>query len=133
MADQVVVVMQALESVTEQVIKKVALDIVANLSRAANEGGTPVDTGWARANWLANVSTPSKNVAGTPESVNVAESEQQSGLGKVLLYRLAAGPVYISNNVPYILRLNEGYSKQAPAGFVQRAIQEAVSGLRGAF
>ena len=127
---QIRVVMQALERVSEQVIKKIALDIVANLSRAPQEGGTPVDTGWARANWLATVSVSSKDVAGTAENVSAAVSEQQAGLGRLLAYRLAAGPVFISNNVPYILRLNEGSSAQAPAGFVQKAIQEAVTGLR---
>lgn len=130
MADQIRVVIKALEGVAEQVIKKLALDVVANLSRAPSEGGTPVKTGWARANWIANVGAAINDPAGDPENVAQAEGEKQAGLGKVLGYRLSAGSVYISNNVPYILRLNEGHSKQAPKGFVQAAIQEAVTGLR---
>lgn len=130
MADQIRVVIQALEGVTEQVIKKLALDVVANLSRAGAEGGTPVDTGWARANWLANVGSSINEPSGSPENVSQAEGDKQSGLGKVLTYKLSAGSVYISNNVPYILRLNDGHSGQAAKGFVQAAIQEAVTGLR---
>lgn len=127
---QVRVVVSALEQFTESFIKKITLDIVANLSRAPSEGGTPVDTGWARANWLASVAQPITEPSGTPESVATAEGDQQAGLGKVLAYRLTAGPVFISNNVPYITRLNDGHSAQASPGFVQRAIQEAVTNVR---
>jgi len=119
-----------MEQVTEQVIKKLTLDVVANLRRAASEGGTPVKTGWARANWMANVGGSTEGVNGDPNAVAAAEGAQQAALGSVLAYKLAGGPVFITNNVPYILKLNEGSSKQAAAGFVQRAIQEAVTGLR---
>jgi len=125
--DQIRIIVSGLERDVEQVVKKLALDAVANLVRAASEGGTPVDTGWARANWLANIGTPITEPVGTNKTVNAAEAAQQAGLGGVLKYKLAFGPVYISNNVPYILRLNEGSSKKAAAGFVQRAIQLAVT------
>jgi len=127
---QVRVVMSALDRFSESFIKKITLDVVANLSRAPSEGGTPVDTGWARANWLASVTQPITEPAGTPESVEAAEGEKEAGLGRVLAYRLTAGPVFISNNVPYITRLNDGSSDQAAEGFVQRAIQEAVTNVR---
>lgn len=127
---QIRVVMSAVEKFSESFIKKMALDIVANLSRAPSEGGTPVDTGWARANWLASVGQSVKKPSGSPETVSVAEADQQAGLGQVLAFRLGAGSVFISNNVPYILRLNDGHSQQAAPGFVQRAIQEAVTNVR---
>jgi hypothetical protein len=132
-ADQVRVIIRALEDVTEQVIKKLTLDIVANLRRAPIDGGTPVDTGWARANWIANVSTPLTSPVGMRDAAGVSQASaaQQQGLGKVLAYKIQAGPVYISNNVDYIVKLNDGSSRQAPSGFVQRAIQEAVADLRG--
>ena len=85
---QVRVVLSGLEQFTESFIKKIALDVVANLSRAANEGGTPVDTGWARANWLPSVAQPIRDPAGSPENVPGAQAEQQAGLGKVLAYKL---------------------------------------------
>jgi len=37
-----------------------------------------------------------------------------------------AESVHISNDAPYIGRLNAGSSSQAPAGFVQRAIADGI-------
>ena len=120
--------MRQLVSVAEQIIKKVAFDIQANLVRAASQGGTPVDTGWARANWLVNVGTPFLAPLGeyTGKTTTVRVG---TGLANIATYKL--GPkVFISNNVPYITRLNEGSSKQAPEGFVQAAIKRAVTSAR---
>lgn len=127
--NQIPKIMRQLVSVAEQIIKKVAFDIQANLVRAASQGGTPVDTGWARANWLVNVGTPflaplGEYVAGKKTTVPAG-----TGLANIATYKL--GPkVFISNNVPYITRLNEGSSDQAPKGFVQAAILRAVTSLR---
>jgi len=129
---QIRIIVDGLESDAEQVIKKLTLDVVANLTKAPVEGGTPVATGWARANWIANVATPRTDTVGSPENTTAAEAEQAASTGSVLAYKLASGPVYISNNVPYIIRLNEGSSKQAAPGFVQAAIQLAVTQLRTA-
>ncbi len=125
---QLTLVMKALEGFTENLIKKMAFDVVANLRKAGAEGGTPVDTGWARANWIPSMggeaaTTPS----GTKTSVGVAEASVQSGLGTLLNYKLLSGSVFITNNVPYIIKLNDGTSQQAPKGFVQAAITAAVA------
>ena len=39
----------------------------------------------------------------------------------------------ISNNVPYINKLNNGYSKKAPANFVQISIKRAVESFKRFF
>ena len=40
------------------------------------------------------------------------------------------GPqIDITNDAPYIMRLNDGWSKQAPIGFIERAIDEALAEL----
>tara|TARA_R110002153_G_scaffold54447_6_gene151682 strand:- start:1158 stop:1568 length:411 start_codon:yes stop_codon:yes gene_type:complete len=127
---QIQIIINALDGVAEQIIKSVVLDVVANLVKAPSEGGTPVRTGWARANWIPRIGGPSTEAVGDEEAVGLAKAAQQIGLGSVLSYKLASGPVYISNNVPYILRLNEGSSNQAPAGFVQRAITLAATQLQ---
>ena len=124
--NQVPRILRQLTSVAEQIIKKVAFDITANLVKAASQGGTPVDTGWARANWLVNVGTPFLAAIGSPDAV----PPTGTGVGSIAAYKLGMGKVFISNNVPYITRLNEGWSKQAPAGFVQAAILRALLGLR---
>jgi hypothetical protein len=128
---QIEVVLSAVEEVTENLIKRLTLDIVAELVKAPSEGGTPIDTGWASANWFPGLSISRRdgNVL-DPDSGDVAEAQgaQQAGIVKVLAYKLGR-PVYITNNVPYITRLNDGHSQQAPKGFVQAAITRAFLGL----
>lgn len=122
---QIRTVITALDQFIELVMKRIVLDVVANLVRAPARGGTPVDTGWARANWVPRIGQPVTATDGSRESVS--QGAQQSGLAAVATgYKLVRGPVWISNNVPYILQLNDGSSQQAPAGFVQAAIGEAV-------
>ena len=73
---------------------------------------TPVDTGRARGNWQTSV--------GSPETGEVDRSEQ-SAMGE--LYSKAGGYgkiTYMANNLPYIGRLEYGWSKQAPAGMVRK-------------
>jgi hypothetical protein len=117
------VVVQGLEQFIERIIIKLTLDIVANLKRAPSEGGTPVDTGWARANWVPPIGVPFDGLAGRRD--NVTGAVQGGAEASIPTYRLGRR-VWISNNVPYIERLNAGSSKQAPAGFVQAAIQKAI-------
>lgn len=77
---------------------------------------TPVDTGRARANWRAEIGGPfTSEVDSTSASEAISQGRQTIGA------RRPGQTIYISNNVPYIKRLNEGSSKQAPAGFVEAA------------
>lgn len=118
-------VTRELRKFIEQVVVKVVLDIVANLQASPTKGGTPVKTGWARANWIATPTVPSSSPVGTRHSVSGGPA--RSSVAKLIAtYRLEAGPVYVVNSVPYITRLNQGSSDQAPAGFVQVAIARAV-------
>ena len=119
-------VMDALERVAERVIIKVTLDVTSNLIET-----NPVDTGWSRSNWIPSVGSSTKAPVGSKQSVSPAA--QAAGLARMRTYDLKRdGKVFITNNVPYIVRLNEGSSRQAPAGFVQRAIRKAITvDLRG--
>lgn len=100
----------------------VTLQVDRNLRRAPSEGGTPVDTNHARASWIPSVGAPSSAEAGGGSS-----AAHDAGLAVVVSYKLGQGPLYVSNNAPYIGRLNLGTSKQAPVGFIERAIDEAVA------
>lgn len=117
-------VIQELEALAAKVVVALSFAVVANLVSAPSEGGTPVDTGWARANWVPAIGSPFAGVSGSRESVSSAA--QAAGQANLLGYRLPLGPVFISNNVPYILALNDGHSKQAQRGFIERAIEKAV-------
>ena len=110
------------------IIKFITLLIDRKLRRNPSRGGTPVDTGHARANWVPSVGEPFRgNVEG------VAPSEHDRGVIAVLGYKLGDGPAWVTNNVPYILFLNDGSSAQSPAGFIERAIAEAVQEARDKF
>lgn len=91
-----------------------------------------MDTGWSRANWVPAIGAPLlTDLSGIEPSVAGASSagaKQQSALAGVASgYRLGRGSVFVSNNVSYIVRLNDGSSRQAPSGFVQRAIAKTVT------
>lgn len=101
----------------------VALTIVGDLVYK-----TPVDTSKALSNWIVTLGKPSKDKLdphffgefGSSQKASAAESLTRA---KYILKNKKPGQsIFIVNNLPYIVRLNEGYSAQAPAGFVERAI-----------
>lgn len=110
----------------ERVVKRLATSVNAELIKA-----TPVDTGWARANWIFSIGQPIAGPAGAPGKVGPARQAQSSGVARVLVYKLNQGVIWLSNNVPYIQVLNAGHSKQAPAGFIEAAIDRGVRKIQG--
>lgn len=126
MVQQTRIVVSALEGFIQDAVKAVISHVLANLVASPPEGGTPVDTGWARANWIPSSGQPFPLTVGSREAVSAGR--QQLGLAQVLTsYTLTQGPAHVTNNVPYIGKLNAGSSRQAPAGFVQAGIAKAVT------
>ena len=130
---QVTAIVRGLERFAERLVVKITLDVTSNLVE-----DTPVDTGWAQANWVPSVGQRSRRPAQlfsgrTPSAfVQAASAKQSVGRAQAIGYKLERGRVFVSNNVNYILRLNDGYSRKAPAGFVQKAVRKAVTqDLRG--
>ena len=83
---------------------------------------TPVDTGRARVGW-----TPSINV---PSSYVPLEGKYSMPTMPKLENFTVKDVIYISNNLPYIVPLNNGHSKQAPARFVESTaakVQNAIT------
>jgi hypothetical protein len=120
LADQIDIIMAGLDEVVESTVIRLTLQLTAALVE-----NTPVDIGWARAGWVPSIGQAyegGRDLSPDPVKVTQALVQQQQGEAKVLGYRLADGPAWVSNNVAYINRLNEGWSKQAPAGFVQSTI-----------
>lgn len=130
------VVVRDLEQFIDRLIIAVVLEVVANLRRAPSEGGTPVDTGWARANWIPAIGAPAKT-GPQPTSRSARAAAASGALGRsesgvvavATTYRFRMGPIFISNPVPYIVNLNAGSSRQAPAMFVERAIFDGIKGV----
>lgn len=120
-----------IENVTNETIIDVTLRIHATLV-GPEPTGTPVDLGWASANWFINIGAPTSgnggNVDDSVAQVAAREAQQGATVARfVTSYDYTTGQsVHIGNNVPYINRLNNGWSQKAPAGFVDDATQEAV-------
>ena len=102
---------------------KVALTIVGDLAYK-----TPVDSSQALSNWDVTLDTPATakhgpHVPGVQGSTQKASAQETIDRAKKVLANKKPGQViYITNNQPYIRRLNDGYSKQVPSGFVERAV-----------
>lgn len=127
-------VVNGLKDTLEKLAKKITLDVTAELIKT-----TPVDTGWARANWVPSISEPynidfGSNLSRKERSSLVSDGQatQNDGAANVAAnYKLSLGSLFITNNVDYIVLLNEGYSQQAPAAFVQQAISTALASNAG--
>lgn len=120
-----VVVIRALDARIDDTMRAVTLAVQQNLIIL-----TPVDTGHARGNWVPSIGSPSLGVKGAPGVAST--SAQAAGVAGILRYRHKMGATYITNNVPYIRRLNRGHSRQAPPGFVRMAVLRGASdGARG--
>lgn len=89
--------------------------------------GTPVLSGRARSGWdVAIGAVPSfvpDNAPSTPEAGE--QSALRRGELTIGTWKIGDGVIYISNGLPYIRRLDEGYSGQAPSGMTADAAQAA--------
>lgn len=105
---------------------------VALAADQAVVSATPVDTGRARSNWIAQIGAPASQViepyapgeAGSTGNSNVQAATDQAE--QVISGYNYGEEIHITNNLPYIQRLNDGHSAQAPANFVEQAVLEAV-------
>jgi len=133
------------------VVRRRANEVAPGVTRIARQAamaidrelvyGTPVDKGVARSNWIGSNGTPFADVIpayapgkklGIGERANAEAAIAQA---KTAINTFQAGKgqkLYLTNNVPYIGRLNNGHSKQAPAGFIQKGVQAGVESVKGA-
>lgn len=86
---------------------------------------TPVDTGRARGNWFVSVGTPFRGIS-EDRKASSAITEGNNVIGSAV--NISYPTITLSNNLPYIERLNDGHSQQAPAKFVELAIQRVQNG-----
>lgn len=92
---------------------------------------TPKDTGLATSSWLVGVNNAPLD-APTLSPVDAGSSNAyaiNNGQQVIATYPQDKLPaLWIVNNLPYIGRLNDGSSLQAPAKFVEQTIAEVTSG-----
>lgn len=107
-----------MESVPEQanlVKRKVALQVLEGVVDR-----TPVDTGRARGAWQVELNGPA---AGVRDLDANGGSTITAGAARIE----GAEPgddIHVTNNVPYIRRLEHGHSRQAPGGMVEATLAD---------
>lgn len=99
-----------------RIVRKIMLDVFKGVILK-----TPVDTGRARANWQATIGGPS---SGTLDSEDKTGQMAISGGSKAIAAMKEFSPVFLYNGLPYIGRLENGWSGQAPAGMVKITLAE---------
>ena len=125
------VIVQDMEAQAAEVVKFIIRRTWQNLTLPPEEGGTPRATGYASASWIISIGEPSDQVGGEKSTAFgsyahvVDYGPAREGLDALRAYTLDQGSVFLVNNTPYIRRLNFGWSKQAQAGFVDRAEVQA--------
>lgn len=88
---------------------------------------TPVDTGRARFGWNITVKSPSLTVP--PDGKYSMPNIEEHGIDTTFSVT-PSQTIYITNRVPYIEKLNEGSSRQAPARFVELAAERVQKGIK---
>ena len=105
------------------------------VARAALRGSitgilnTPVGpTGRRRANWYTSRGTPTIRFDNTNLRGN-GQLATAASIGRVQAaiagYQIGDGPIFCANSSPGILRLNRGFSRQAPQGLSRPALAAA--------
>lgn len=119
----------------DTVVKRVAFDLFTRIVQK-----TPVDTGRARASWNISIGEPVFTVAPDNQPA-MTEADIRAKASRMLAAgRKLTEPVWITNNLPYIIVLEEGgypinpkkktgktkggFSVQAPHGMVALSIEE---------
>ena len=115
---------EVMTETSDRALYLTAKDIFARIVR-----GTPIDTGRARSNWIASVGTA--NLTFRAARVPYPRGGGPKDYGDTIIRRnnrilktIQSGQsAFLSNSLPYIRRLEYGWSKgQAPHGMVRSAL-----------
>jgi hypothetical protein len=93
---------------------------------------TPVDSGRARANWQVTIGSAASGTVEIDDTNGSATMTRATAASRGFR---AGDIIYLTNNLPYIMKLEEGgypdgpktvggFSRQAPAGMVALTVQE---------
>jgi hypothetical protein len=101
---------QTLEQ-ADMIRRKIILEVLRGVVKR-----TPVDSGRARGNWQASISKPISREVDRKDKTGSSTVSEESGTVQ------SSSPddtLYLTNNVPYILILEDGRSNQAPNGMLK--------------
>ena len=113
-------VVRAVDSAIRKVTQEVCLAIVQEVISI-----TPVDTGKARANWLASLGSPRGS---TRETLGRSPAPAIGEAKAVISFYRNGSDFYLVNNLDYVADLNSGRkaTRQQSPGFVERAFASGV-------
>jgi hypothetical protein len=100
----------------DKVVRQASLSVLDSVVKRS-----PVDTGRFRGNWQLTINTPAAGSLTVTDKSGAATIGR--GLSALASYK-AGPPVWITNNLPYARRLEDGYSDQAPQGMVRLTVQQ---------
>lgn len=83
---------------------------------------SPVDTGRFKANWQLKIGSMPEKVY--PKRFDKSGRETLGQIEKAASRVVAGDIVYLINNVPYSIKLEDGHSKQAAAGVIKVTVEE---------
>lgn len=117
---------------SDALLRKVAL-----AADQAVVSGTPVDTGRARSNWIAQIDSPVQEeiepyVPGERGSTKAQNTQAALDQAEAIISGYKYGDeIHLANNTAYLPDLNDGSSAQAPANFIEEGVLEAVAAVLG--
>jgi hypothetical protein len=124
---------QAVVDNSTKLLRRVAVAVDRSVVLA-----TPVDTGRARSNWQVELGAPAVGVLpafdpGKSQSTASANTQRALDAARARIAQARNGDeIHLTNNLPYIGKLNDGWSAQAPSNFVEQAVQVGVDEIKGA-
>ncbi len=110
------------EKQAHQIFRKIALDLDASIVL-----DTPVDEGRARGNWYPSINIPSAEV----DEDSLGPGVSLGRLNGVVATAQLGDVIWMTNNLPYILALENGHSGQAPDGMVDVNAERAAATFGG--
>jgi hypothetical protein len=114
---------EAAKAQSELVAKKTMIELFNRVIQKS-----PVDTGRFRANWNCSIGSPDLS---TSQAIDPSGSGAISkATSTVVSYTLNGQSVFLTNNLPYADRLENGWSKQAPNGIVRLSVMEIQNSVR---
>jgi len=97
----------------DETMRAIALELFSSTIK-----DTPVDTGRARGNWQTTIGAPA-----TGEVDRLGEDESVKEVSATVADFSGGKVIYLSNNLPYIYRLEyDGWSDQAPGGMLRKNV-----------
>ena len=101
-------IVQVTQQRVNQQVRAVTIGVFSSVIKM-----TPVDTGRAKGNWQCTIGSPAngQNELSDSKGAMIATVPNEAG-----------SKVYLTNNLPYIQKLEYGHSTKAPIGMVRVSI-----------